>query len=103
MRPLITATALLAALYFAAGWFLPVGWTHSLSDQCAWRQRPWAAALRLPRSPRLGMPENMRQASCWARRGLASPSPLVKLVVRKFPTNEGSDDNAHEDPLPAGE
>ena len=62
---------------------IPYSWTHALkADSCYWAPR---GSLRFlgPSEPDADAREMQR--ACFYRRGLASDSPMVKRIERKFP------------------
>lgn len=81
----MTRLALLAAagLFLAAAAHTPYRWTHSLPEGCYWRQRASWAVLG-PSEPDTAA--QAAQLACWKRRGLASPSPAVRIVLPSWPS-----------------
>jgi hypothetical protein len=73
---------------------LPIGWTHTLNDQCTFDRRPWYRALPMGiRSQirlRLGeFPSELRDEvlACHVGRGLKSSSPFLKTIRPDWPSD----------------
>lgn len=85
MTPRALTLAPLAALvliFYGPG-HIPFGWTHTLTETCAWHERlPLGPLDAMEPNPK----EHSRQVVCFMGRGLASPTPLVKTILRKFPS-----------------
>jgi hypothetical protein len=64
----------------------PTAWAYRLTEGCAWAPRRWSYALGEPLAPRLDRQAEAAQLACWYGRGMASPIPLVKIVLRTWPT-----------------
>ncbi len=81
IRAALPIFLLLAALLAAP--HAPYTAGHRLTTACQWHARPLLGFLG-PLEP-----DTAAQAAefrCWQRHGLASPSPFVRVIVRKFPT-----------------
>lgn len=79
---LLTAAALGAGLYVAAGALVPFSWTHRLSEACHWVPVEEFDKLGLAR----GNPnadDNVARAACFARRGAYGTD--VNVLLRVFP------------------
>lgn len=83
MRITWVAGLLILAVWGGAQAWLPVRWTHSLSDQCRWHTRPWARLVGA--NSREGYLDAWVRQQCLAHRGLKSPTPIVKEVLREWP------------------
>lgn len=65
---------------------LPVAWTYRLTPACAWQPRSWARVAGIEATPGRTPAAVAARQACWAGRGLKSPTPLVKTILRRWPT-----------------